>query len=60
MLQYKQLSLAILIMVVIIIVDNVRVWLKLVRTKEPIGMNDDREAIYCPLVPEEAKIDARP
>jgi carbon starvation protein len=54
------LSLAIIVLVVIIIVDNVRVWLTLFKTDHPIGMNDDREAIYCPLVPSEAKIDARP
>ncbi|NLN60770.1 MAG: carbon starvation protein A [Deltaproteobacteria bacterium] len=40
------LSLAILILVVIIIVDNVRVWLKLFRTEQPIGMNDGREIIH--------------
>jgi len=54
------LSLAILVLVVIIILDNIRVWLKLLRTEQPIGMNDDRDAIYCPVVPEQAKIDARP
>jgi carbon starvation protein len=54
------LSMAIIVMVVIIIVDNIRVWLTLMKTDHPIGMNDDREAIYCPVVPEQAKIDARP
>ncbi|MBN1545892.1 MAG: carbon starvation protein A, partial [Syntrophaceae bacterium] len=54
------LSLAILVLVVIIIIDNIRVWLKLFKTDQPIGMNDDRESIFCPVVPEDAKIDARP
>ena len=54
------LSLAILVLVVIIIIDNVRIWLSLVRTTQPVGMNDDREAIYCPLVSERDKIDVQP
>ena len=54
------LSMTIIVLVVIIIVDNVRVWLTLLKTDHPIGMNDEREKTYCPLVPVEAKTDARP
>ena len=56
----RQRALAILVLVVIIMIDNVRVWLSLVRTTQPVGMNDDREAIYCPLVAERDKIDVQP
>jgi len=54
------LSVVIILLVVIIIADNVRVWLKLLRTDMPIGMNDDRDQIYCPIVPAGAPPDARP
>ncbi|OPY90909.1 MAG: Carbon starvation protein A [Syntrophus sp. PtaU1.Bin208] len=54
------LSVAIIALVLIIIADNIRVWLKLLRTDMPIGMNDDRKQIYCPIVPAGAPPDARP
>ncbi len=54
------LSVAIIALVLIIIADNIRVWLKLLRTDSPIGMNDDRKQIYCPIVPAGAPPDARP
>ncbi|SEM58194.1 carbon starvation protein [Syntrophus gentianae] len=54
------LSVAIIALVLIIIADNIRVWLKLLRTDTPIGMNDDRKQIYCPIVPAGAPPDARP
>jgi len=54
------LSMAVILLVVIIIADNIRVWLKLLRTDKPIGMNDDRDQIYCPIVPADAPPDARP
>jgi len=54
------LSMAVIALVVIIIADNIRVWLKLLRTDKPIGMNDDRDQIYCPIVPADAPPDARP
>ncbi|OPY09441.1 MAG: Carbon starvation protein A [Syntrophus sp. PtaB.Bin001] len=54
------LSVAIIFLVVIIIADNIRVWLKLMQTDKPIGMNDDRDQIYCPIVPTDAPPDARP
>jgi carbon starvation protein len=54
------LSIAIIVLVVIIIVDNVRVWMGLLKTTKPIGMNDEREVVYCPVVTDEARTDARP
>jgi len=54
------LSIAIIILVLIIIMDNVRVWLTLLKTDHPTGMNDEREATYCPPVPPSARTDARP
>jgi carbon starvation protein len=45
------LSIVIIALVTIIIVDNVRVWLQLLKTEAPIGMNTEREIIYCPIVP---------
>ncbi len=54
------LSIAIIVLVIAIIVDNVRVWLNLLKTTKPIGMNDEREVVYCPVVTEEARTDARP
>jgi carbon starvation protein len=42
------LSIGILILVTIIIVDNIRVWFKLLKTEKPIGMNVEREVVYCP------------
>ena len=54
------LSIAIIILVVMIIVDNVRVWMGLLKTTKPIGMNDEREVVYCPVVTDEVRTDARP
>jgi carbon starvation protein len=45
------LSVVILVLVTIIIVDNVRVWIGLLKTEKPIGMNTERDIVYCPLVP---------
>jgi carbon starvation protein len=45
------LSIVIIILVTIIIVDNIRVWMGLMKTEKPIGMNTEREIIYCPIVP---------
>lgn len=44
------LSVVIMVLVTIIIVENVRVWIRLVKTVQPAGMNDGRDALYCPLV----------
>ena len=44
-------GIVIIVLVTIIIVDNVRVWMGLLKTEKPIGMNTEREIIYCPLVP---------
>jgi carbon starvation protein len=38
------LSIGIIVLVVIIIVENVRAWIRLLQTKQPIGMNDGRES----------------
>jgi len=54
------LSIGIIILVFIIIAENIRVWLKLMKTEKPIGMNDEREVVYCPLIPADAPPDARP
>ncbi|HTZ39478.1 MAG TPA: carbon starvation protein A [Syntrophales bacterium] len=45
------MSVVILVLVAIIIVDNVRVWIGLLKTEKPVGMNTEREIIYCPIVP---------
>jgi carbon starvation protein len=44
------LSIVILVLVTVIIVENVRVWITLLKTERPVGMNDEREKIYCPVV----------
>ncbi len=44
------LSLVIIILVALIIVENVRVWIRLLKLEKPPGMNDEREKIYCPVV----------
>jgi len=54
------LSIGILILVTIIIVDNIRVWMKLIKTEKPIGMNVDREVVYCPGIEVGAPPNARP
>ena len=51
------MSIAIIILVTIIIIENVRVWRVLMKTKQPVGMNDDRAVIYCPVVSEHAPDD---
>ncbi|MEN6466437.1 MAG: carbon starvation protein A [Syntrophaceae bacterium] len=42
------LSIAIIVLVLLIIADNIRVWLKLLKTTEPVGMNDEREEHFYP------------
>jgi len=51
------LSIIIIALVTIIIVDNVRVWIQLLKTEKPIGMNTEREFVYCPIVPDHAPDD---
>jgi carbon starvation protein len=51
------LSIIIIALVTIIIVDNVRVWMQLLKTEKPIGMNTEREIVYCPIVPDHAPDD---
>lgn len=54
------LSVIIIFLVVIIVADNVRVWLKLLKTDKPIGMNDERDHIYCPIIPHDYPPDVQP
>ncbi|QEM67740.1 carbon starvation protein A [Geobacter sp. FeAm09] len=51
------LSVVIIVLVTVIIVENLRVWLALLKTEKPLGMNDEREHIYCPVVPAHAPDD---
>ena len=51
------LSIVIIALVTIIIVDNVRVWITLLKTDKAVGMNDERGKIYCPVVPAHAPDD---
>lgn len=44
------LSIVIIALVTIVIVDNVRVWKRLLKTGKPVGMNDERGKIFCPVV----------
>ena len=54
------LSIVIIVLVTIIIVDNVRVWIGLLKTEGPIGMNTEREIIYCPILPADRPPDDKP
>ena len=54
------LSIGVIVLVIIIIEENVRAWLKLLKTDKPIGMNVDRDVVYCPYIPADAPPDARP
>ncbi|MGD0021768.1 MAG: carbon starvation protein A [Smithellaceae bacterium] len=40
------LSIGIIALVVIIIIENFRGWVRLLQTKQPVGMNDGREVVY--------------
>ncbi len=54
------LSVFVILLVVMILADNIRVWLKLLRTDQPMGMNDGRDQIYCPIVSADAPPDIPP
>jgi carbon starvation protein len=54
------MSVVILVLVAIIIVDNVRVWMGLLKTEGPIGMNTEREIVYCPIVAVDHPPDDKP
>jgi|WetSurSiteA1Bulk_404760.scaffolds.fasta_scaffold00856_5 carbon starvation protein len=54
------LSIVIIVLVTIIIVDNIRVWMQLLKTEAPIGMNTEREIIYCPILPADRAPDDKP
>ena len=51
------LSIVIIVLVTIIIVDNIRVWITLLKTEKAVGMNDERSEIYCPAVSDHAPDD---
>jgi carbon starvation protein len=51
------LSIVIIALVTIIIVDNIRVWITLLKTEKAGGMNDERGKIYCPAIPAHAPDD---
>jgi len=51
------LSVGVVALVVIIIADNIRVWLKLLKEENPPGLNDQRDRIFCPAVPSDAPPD---
>jgi carbon starvation protein len=42
------MSVVIMVLVTIIMFDNVRVWLRLLKSEGPVGMNDGREIFGCP------------
>ena len=54
------LSIGVIILVVIIIEENFRAWLRLLKTDKPIGMNVDRDVVYCAEISPDAPPDARP
>lgn len=54
------LSMVIIALVVVIITDNIRIWTGLLKTPKPIGMNDERDIIYCPVVPSDHPPDDQP
>jgi carbon starvation protein len=54
------LSIVIIVLVTVIIVDNIRVWMGLLKTEKPIGMNTEREIIYCPILPADRAPDDKP
>jgi carbon starvation protein len=48
------LSMVVIVMVAVIVVENVRVWLRLLKTDVPVGMNLERaDRNYCPDVEKE-------
>lgn len=48
------LSMVVIVMVAVIVVENVRVWLRLLKTEGPVGMNLERaDRNYCPDVEKE-------
>jgi len=54
------LSVFVILLVVMILADNIRVWLKLLRSDQPMGMNDGRDQIYCPIVSADTPPDIPP
>ncbi len=54
------LTVAIMLLVLIIMADSVGAWMRLLRTDGPVGMNDERDRVYCPLISADAPPDARP
>lgn len=54
------LSIMLIGLVVIILLDNFRLWMELFKTDKPVGMNDGREVLYCPVISTNNPPDARP
>lgn len=54
------LSCTLIVLVAVVLVDNIRYWLELLKTAKPMGMNDERETLYCPAIPPNYPPDARP
>jgi carbon starvation protein len=54
------LSVMLVILVVVIIIDNAKLWVQLLKTEKPVGMNDQREMVYCPVIPSGNPPDVRP
>jgi carbon starvation protein len=54
------LSVMLIVLVGIIIIDNARLWLELLKKEKPVGMNDQREVVYCPVIPPGNPPDVRP
>ena len=42
------LSVVLITLTVIILIDNFRLWMKLLKKDKPTGMNDGREVTYYP------------
>jgi len=45
------LSIMLIVLVVMTLLDNFKLWAKLLKTDKPVGMNDDREMVYYPIQP---------
>jgi carbon starvation protein len=54
------LSAALIILVSVVLLDNLRYWFQLLKNDKPIGMNDGRDTTYCPVIPPNYPPDIRP
>lgn len=53
------LSGALIILVSVVLLDNLRYWLQLLKNDKPIGMNDGRDTTCCPVTPPDYPSDVR-